>query len=137
MLTPASYNTNRLGIGLFLAMLDSSIVATSLFSIAIEFQSLDNINWVALAYTLTYLGCTVLVARISDVVGRRVAFMAAYVVFIAFSLGCGFSQNLNQLIAFRALQGIGGSGKCSPFIKVLFSFYRTFPVLLDCEFWLC
>ncbi|KAK3306951.1 uncharacterized protein B0T15DRAFT_393025, partial [Chaetomium strumarium] len=100
----------RVALGLFLSLLDSSIVATSLFTIAVEFGDVDSINWVALAYTLTYLSCAVLYARISDVVGRRVAFISAYVVFIVFSLACGFSQAMGQLIAFRAIQGLGGSG---------------------------
>lgn len=90
--------------------MDSSIVATSLYAIAIEFDEIETINWVALAYTLAYLSCAVLFARISDVVGRRTANVAAYVIFIAFSLACGWSTNLGQLIAFRAMQGVGGSG---------------------------
>ncbi|KAF4806023.1 Efflux pump FUS6 [Colletotrichum siamense] len=97
-------------LGLFLSMLDSSIVATSLYTIGAEFESMGLINWVALAYTLTYLSCAVLFARVSDVVGRRNAFLASFVIFFCFSLGCGFSQNLEQLIACRALQGLGGSG---------------------------
>ncbi|KAI1109181.1 major facilitator superfamily transporter [Nemania sp. NC0429] len=96
--------------GLFLSFLDSSIVATSIFSIGTEFNDISIVNWVALAYTLSYLGCAVLVARISDVIGRRNAFVISYIIFIGFSIGCGFAQNLQQLIAFRALQGIGGSG---------------------------
>jgi len=91
-------------------MLDSSIVATSMFRIAIEFHDIERINWVALSYTLAYLGCAVLFARISDVIGRRWAFLAAYILFIGFSLGCGASQSLAQLIVNRALQGVGGSG---------------------------
>ncbi|KAF9870111.1 major facilitator superfamily transporter [Colletotrichum karsti] len=97
-------------LGLFLSMLDSSIVATSLYTIGAEFDSMELINWVALAYTLTYLSCAVLFARVSDVVGRRNAFLASFVIFFGFSLGCGFAQNLEQLIACRALQGLGGSG---------------------------
>ncbi|KAK1596271.1 major facilitator superfamily transporter [Colletotrichum navitas] len=97
-------------LGLFLSMLDASIVATSLYTIGIEFDSMDIINWVALAYTLTYLSCAVLVARVSDVVGRRNAFLASFIIFFAFSLGCGFAQSLEQLVACRALQGLGGSG---------------------------
>lgn len=92
-------------------MIDSSIVATSLYTIGTELDTLASVNWVALAYTLAYLGCAVAFARASDVVGRRNAFVAAYVLFFAFSLACGFAQNLRQLIAFRSLQGIGGSGK--------------------------
>jgi hypothetical protein len=108
-LTPHPHT--RVALGLFLSMLDSSIVATSLFTIAVEFEDVDRINWVALAYTLTYLSCAVLFARISDVIGRRAAFAGAYVVFIAFSLACGFARGMGELIAFRALQGLGGSGE--------------------------
>ncbi|KAM0418584.1 hypothetical protein ACHAPT_012483 [Fusarium lateritium] len=109
---PARFWTLCLGVllGLFLSMVDTSIVATSLYSIGVDFEALEEVNWVALAYTLAYLGCAVVFARISDIVGRRDAFIAAYIIFFAFSLACGFSKNLDQLIAFRALQGIGGSG---------------------------
>ncbi|KAI0466444.1 major facilitator superfamily transporter [Xylaria cf. heliscus] len=108
-----------LSIGLFLSFLDSSIVATSLFSIGTEFNDIEKVNWVALAYTLSYLGCAVFLARIADVVGRRGAFFISYVIFIAFSIGCGFAQNLEQLIAFRAIQGLGGSGLYSITMIVL------------------
>ncbi|KAF5013545.1 hypothetical protein FDECE_468 [Fusarium decemcellulare] len=109
---PAQFWGLCLGVllGLFLSMIDTSIVATSIYSIGNEFEALETVNWVALAYTLAYLGCAVVFARISDIVGRRDAFIVAYIIFFAFSLACGFSQNLGQLIAFRALQGIGGSG---------------------------
>ncbi|KAF4971947.1 hypothetical protein FZEAL_9717 [Fusarium zealandicum] len=109
---PARFWALSVGVllGLFLSMVDTSIVATSLHGIGIEFESLEDVNWVALAYTLAYLGCAIVFARISDVIGRRDAFIAAYIIFFAFSLGCGFATTLNQLIAFRALQGIGGSG---------------------------
>ncbi|KAL1893194.1 hypothetical protein Sste5346_006626 [Sporothrix stenoceras] len=98
------------GLGLFLAMLDSSIVATSLLTIGRELGSIELINWVALAYTLAYLSCAVIFARIADIVGRRNAYLAAFVIFFSFSIGCGFAKTLHQLIALRALQGIGGSG---------------------------
>jgi MFS family permease len=96
--------------GLFLSLLDTTIVATALYTIGVDLDSLTLVNWVALAYTLSYLGCTVVFARIGDIVGRRNAYISAFLIFFAFSLGCGFSQTLNQLIACRALQGVGGSG---------------------------
>ncbi|KXJ95213.1 major facilitator superfamily domain-containing protein [Microdochium bolleyi] len=99
-----------ISIGLFLAFLEAAIVATSLFHIGAEFQSLQELNWVALAYTLSYLALAVLSAQISDVIGRRNAFLIFYLIFIGFSLACGFAKTLPQLIAFRALQGVGGSG---------------------------
>ncbi|KAH8681596.1 major facilitator superfamily transporter [Xylariales sp. PMI_506] len=99
-----------LGLGLLLSFMDSSIVATSLFSIGNEFDDLTTVNWVALAYTLCYLGFAVFFARLSDVIGRRNSFMLAYLIFFGFSIGCGFAQNMKQLIVCRAFQGIGGSG---------------------------
>jgi MFS family permease len=90
--------------------MDSSIVATSLFAIGTEFEEMDTVNWVALAYTLCYLGFAVFFSRLSDVIGRRNAFAMAYLIFFAFSIGCGFAKTMNQLIACRAFQGIGGSG---------------------------
>lgn len=105
--------------GLFLSLLDTSIVATAISSIATEFSALDRVTWVALSYTLSYLGCAVLFASLGDVIGRRDAFTAAFVIFFAFSLGCGFSQTLNQLIACRALQGLGGSGLYSLSIVIM------------------
>lgn len=97
--------------GLFMAMIDSSIVATSLFKIGADFQGFEKVNWVALAYTLSYLGFAVLAARISDVVGRQTAFMVSFILFTAFSIGCALANTLDRLIIFRALQGLGGSGK--------------------------
>ncbi|KAG4029459.1 hypothetical protein MFRU_015g00040 [Monilinia fructicola] len=96
--------------GLFLALLDTSIVATALYTIGVEFDSLNSVSWVALAYTLSYIGCAVLFARIGDIAGRKNAFAVAFIIFIAFSLGCGFAKSLDQLIVFRVLQGVGGSG---------------------------
>lgn len=101
---------NSLCFGLFLSLLDTSIVTTALYSIGTDFGALDQVNWVALAYTLAYVGFAVLFTRIGDIVGRKSAYIAAFVIFFSCSLGCGFSQSLNQLIACRALQGVGGSG---------------------------
>ncbi|KAL2175576.1 major facilitator superfamily domain-containing protein [Thermothelomyces heterothallicus CBS 202.75] len=55
----------------------------------------------------------------SDVVGRRAAFAAAYVVFVASSLACGFARSMDQLVAFRAVQGLGGSGLYSVSMIIL------------------
>ncbi|KFH42329.1 putative transporter-like protein [Hapsidospora chrysogenum ATCC 11550] len=104
-------------ISLFLTLIDSSIVATSLYTIGIEFEAAETVNWVALSYTLAYLSCVVTFSRLSDVVGRRDTFLAGQAIFVAFSLACGFSQNLHQLIIFRTLQGIGGSELCPPHLE--------------------
>ncbi|POS69722.1 major facilitator superfamily transporter [Diaporthe helianthi] len=106
-------------LGLGLSMIDTSIVATSLYTIGEEFGDVERFNWVALAYTLTFLGCAAFFSRITEIVGRRNAFVAAFVIFFSFSLGCGFSHNMNTLIACRALQGIGGAGLFSATMIIL------------------
>ncbi|PQK13897.1 hypothetical protein BB8028_0004g08280 [Beauveria bassiana] len=106
-------------LGLFLSIIDSSIVATALFTIGNDFKDLEAINWIALAYTLAYLGCAVAFAHVSDVIGRRDAFLLASVLFFAFSMASGFAQNIHQLIALRTIQGIGGSGLYSLTMVIL------------------
>jgi MFS family permease len=102
-------------------MMDVSIVASSLHTIAIDFNVFVSVNWVALAYTLAECSCGVVFARISDIIGRRVAFVAAEVLLLTFSLACGYSQNLGQLVAFRAFQGVGGAGThIAPINKLAF-----------------
>lgn len=103
-------NEHSLCIGLFLSLLDTSIVATALYSISIDFSAPHSSTWVALSYTLAYLGFAVPFANLSDVFGRRTTWLLAFVIFFAFSLGCGFAKTLTQLVVLRAFQGVGGSG---------------------------
>ncbi|MBC7631481.1 MDR family MFS transporter [Aeromicrobium sp.] len=96
--------------GMFLAALDQSIVGTALPRITSDLQGLDKLSWVVTAYLLTSTAATPLWGKISDLYGRRLIFQAAIVTFLVGSLLCGFSQNIEQLIGFRALQGVGGGG---------------------------
>ncbi|KAM3500190.1 hypothetical protein MY11210_009541 [Beauveria gryllotalpidicola] len=96
-------------LGLFLAIMDAIIIASSLHTIATEFGILASVNWVALAYMLAECSFGVIVAVLSDIVGRCGAFAVSNCVFIVFSLACGFAHSLEQLVIFRALQGIGGA----------------------------
>jgi len=96
--------------GMLLAALDQSIVGTALPRIVSELGGLDRLSWVVTAYLLTSTAVTPLWGKISDLYGRRPVFQIAIAIFLAGSALCGLSQNLEQLIAFRALQGIGGGG---------------------------
>ncbi len=96
--------------GVLLAALDQSIVSTALPRIVSELGGLDQLSWVVTAYLLTSTAVTPLWGKISDLYGRRPVFQAAIVIFLIGSFLCGFSQDMVQLIAFRALQGIGGGG---------------------------
>jgi EmrB/QacA subfamily drug resistance transporter len=96
--------------GLLLAALDQTIVSTALKSIVEDFNGLNHYTWVVTAYLLTSTASTPLYGKISDIYGRRVVFQFAIVTFLIGSFLAGASQDMNQLIATRALQGLGAGG---------------------------
>ncbi|KAM3440691.1 hypothetical protein NHJ13734_003148 [Beauveria thailandica] len=99
-----------IGMGLFLSLLDATVVATMLVDISAEFEDFKTSSWVVLAYTLTEVGFAVAMARLSDALGRKTVVVASFTIFLAASMGCAASANLDQLIGFRAAQGVGGAG---------------------------
>ena len=96
--------------GMLLAALDQSIVGVALPRIVSDLGGLEHLSWVVTAYLLTSTAMTPLWGKISDLYGRRIIFQAAITIFIIGSLLCGLSQDMFQLIVFRAIQGIGGGG---------------------------
>ena len=96
--------------GMLLAALDQSIVGTALPRIVSELGGLDRLTWVVTAYLLTSTAATPLWGKISDLYGRRLIFQVAIGLFLVGSALSGMSQDMTQLIGFRALQGIGGGG---------------------------
>jgi EmrB/QacA subfamily drug resistance transporter len=97
-------------LGMLLAALDQTIVATALPTIVGDLHGLNHLSWVVTAYLLTTTLSTPLYGKISDLHGRKKVFQFAIVVFLIGSALSGLSQNMDQLIAFRALQGLGGGG---------------------------
>src|ERR1700683_5076320 len=100
-------------LAMLLAALDQTIVATALPRIATDLHGLNKLSWVATAYLLTSAVATPLYGKISDQFGRKKIFMSAIVIFLVCSALCGLAQSMNQLVAFRALQGIGAGGLMS------------------------
>ena len=96
--------------GLLLAALDQTIVSTALKSIVEDFNGLNHYTWVVTAYLLTSTASTPLYGKISDIYGRRIVFQFAIVTFLIGSFLAGASQNMTELIATRALQGLGAGG---------------------------
>lgn len=96
--------------GMLLAALDQTIVSTALKRIVEDFNGLDHYTWVVTAYLLTSTASTPLYGKISDLFGRRKVFQFAIVTFLVGSLLAGASQNMAELIATRALQGLGAGG---------------------------
>ena len=95
---------------MLLAALDQTIVATALPTIVGEFGGINHISWVVTAYLLAQTVVTPLYGKLGDLYGRKVILQVAVVVFLVGSILCGLSQNLPQLIVFRAIQGLGGGG---------------------------
>jgi EmrB/QacA subfamily drug resistance transporter len=100
-------------ISMLLAALDQTIVGTALPTIVGELHGLEHYSWVVTAYLLTATASTPLYGRISDLYGRKIVFQTAIVIFLVASALAGLSQNMGQLIAFRALQGLGAGGLLS------------------------
>lgn len=94
--------------GLFLVALDQTIVSTALGAIVKQFGSFSSLGFIVTAYLLTSTITVPLAGKLSDMYGRRKILISGVVAFTLASLLSGLSQNIEQLIAFRALQGIGG-----------------------------
>ncbi|MEV0164480.1 MFS transporter [Nonomuraea fuscirosea] len=93
--------------GMFPAMLDQTIVGTALPRITTELGGSTLYTWVVTAYLLTSTVTVPLYGRLSDQHGRKPLLLIGMVVFVAGSALCGAAQDMGQLIAFRALQGLG------------------------------
>lgn len=94
--------------GLLLVALDQTIIATALGAIVNEFNSFSSLGFVVTAYMLTSTVTVPLAGKLSDMYGRRPILLAGVALFTLASMASGMSQNIERLIAFRALQGIGG-----------------------------
>lgn len=97
-------------LGMALAALDQTIVATALPTITGELGGLEHLSWVVTAYLLAATVATPLYGKLGDLYGRKRLFQIAIVVFLIGSVLSGLAQNMGQLIAFRGIQGLGGGG---------------------------
>ncbi len=97
-------------LGMFLAALDQTIVSTALPTIVGELGGLDHLSWVVTAYLLAATISTPLYGKLGDMLGRKPVFLTAILIFLAGSMLAGLAQSMGQLIAFRALQGVGAGG---------------------------
>ena len=97
-------------LGMLLAALDQTIVATALPTIAGDLHGLSHLSWVVTAYLLASTVSTPLWGKLGDLYGRKVFFEAAIVIFLIGSALCGLAHSIFILIVFRAVQGIGGGG---------------------------
>ena len=116
-MTPTGSNARRvrlifgaLLLVLLLASLDQTIVSTALPTIVGELGGISKLSWVVTAYLLASTVVGPLYGKLGDLYGRNGLLQGAIVVFLVGSALCGLSQNMTELIVFRAIQGLGGGG---------------------------
>jgi EmrB/QacA subfamily drug resistance transporter len=95
---------------LLLASLDQTIVSTALPTIVGDLGGIEHLSWVVTAYLLASTIAGPVYGKLGDLYGRKIVLQAAIAIFLVGSVLCGLSQNMAELIAFRALQGLGGGG---------------------------
>ncbi|HEU4471357.1 MAG TPA: MDR family MFS transporter [Flavisolibacter sp.] len=95
-------------LAILLSSLDQTIVSTAMPTIVQELHDLQHISWVFTSYMLGSTVTVPIYGKLSDLFGRRNLYILGIIIFLAGSVLCGLSQNMTQLILFRALQGIGG-----------------------------
>ncbi|VBA39238.1 Multidrug resistance protein 3 [Mycobacterium attenuatum] len=95
-------------LGMLLAALDQTIVATALPTIVADLGDAGHQSWVVTSYLLASTIVTAFVGKLGDLVGRKRVFQAAVVFFVVGSIVCGLAQSMGMLVAARALQGVGG-----------------------------
>ncbi|MCP4084376.1 MAG: MFS transporter [Actinomycetia bacterium] len=100
-------------VGLFLASTEQSVVATALPTMAGELGGANRLAWVVSAYLLSSTVVTPLYGKMSDLFGRRLVYQTGIGLFLVGSALCGAAQTMNQLVAARAFQGLGGGGLMS------------------------
>jgi EmrB/QacA subfamily drug resistance transporter len=97
-------------LAMLLAALDQTIVSTALPTIVNDLGGLSHLSWVVTAYLLASTATTQVWGKLGDQYGRKYLFLGSIVIFLIGSALCGQSRNMGELIAFRALQGVGGGG---------------------------
>jgi EmrB/QacA subfamily drug resistance transporter len=97
-------------LGMFLAALDQTIVSTALPTIVADLHGASHLSWIVVAYLLAATVSTPLWGKLGDQYGRKGFFQAAIIIFLVGSICSGLSQSLIELIAFRAVQGLGAGG---------------------------
>src|SRR3984885_7828092 len=97
-------------LALLLASLDQTIVSTALPTIVNDLGGLSHLSWVVTAYILASTATTQVWGKLGDQYGRKYLFLTAIVIFLIGSALCGQARSIGELIAFRALQGVGGGG---------------------------
>ncbi|KAJ5602106.1 hypothetical protein N7510_011640 [Penicillium lagena] len=104
------YIVPAISLGIFLSAADQTIIMASYGQIGSDLKALNLTSWIATSYFLTLTSFQPLYGKLSDIFGRKQCLLFAYAIFGIGNLFCGLARNINELIAARVFQGIGGGG---------------------------
>ncbi|KAI9151361.1 GMC oxidoreductase [Paramyrothecium foliicola] len=108
--TSAAVAGAELGVDIFLAAVDGTIALVSYATISSELDALNLASWIMTAYSLALASFQPLYGKLCDIFGRKECLLIAYSMFAVGCLACGFARSIEQLIAARVLQAVGGGG---------------------------
>ena len=97
-------------LSLFMASMEATVISTAMPTIVSQLGGLEIYSWAFSIYMLASTTSVPIYGKLSDLFGRRPVFGAAMLLFLFGSLLCGLAQSMEQLIAFRGLQGLGAGG---------------------------
>lgn len=110
-------------IGLFMAALDQTIVSTAMPTVIEQLSGLELFIWVYSAYLIAMVVATPIFGKLSDMYGRKRFFLLGLTLFVVGSMLCGTSQNMEQLIIYRAIQGLGGGAIMPIVFTIIFDLF--------------
>nr|WP_123039482.1 MDR family MFS transporter [Cohnella candidum]AYQ71418.1 DHA2 family efflux MFS transporter permease subunit [Cohnella candidum] len=110
-------------LGLFMASLDQTIVSTAMATIIKKLGGLDSFIWVYSAYMIAMVVSTPILGKLSDMYGRKRFFLLGLVLFVVGSILCGTATNMDQLIIYRAIQGVGGGALMPIVFTIIFDLF--------------
>lgn len=110
-------------LGIFVAAIDNTIVATAMATIVADLGGLDKFVWVTSAYMVAEMAGMPIFGKLSDMYGRKRFFIFGLIVFLTGSMLCGIAQNIVQLSLFRAIQGIGGGALVPIAFAIMFDLF--------------
>ncbi|PAD07427.1 MFS transporter [Shouchella clausii] len=118
-----SFVTAGLLLGIFMAAIDNTIVATAMGTIVGDLGHYEQFVWVTAGYMVAMMAGMPIYGKLSDMYGRKRFFVFGLLMFLLGSVLCGLSQTMNQLIAFRIIQGIGGGALMPIAFTIIFDIF--------------
>ncbi|MFC5469531.1 MDR family MFS transporter [Cohnella suwonensis] len=110
-------------LGLFMASLDQTIVSTAMTTIIKRLGGFESFIWVYSAYMIAMVVSTPIFGKLSDMYGRKRFFLLGLALFLVGSILCGTATNMDQLIIYRAIQGIGGGALMPIVFTIIFDLF--------------